>query len=321
MISKKFTMNQNIKHIPVMTKELIDSLQIQDNGIYIDTTFGLGGHSIEILKKLGKNGKLYAIDKDLNSVLIGKKITDQRFCIIHDSFSKILNYAKSNKIVGKVDGILFDLGVSSLQIEDYKRGFSFKKNGPLDMRMNQTCGITASDWINKSDTKKIIFVLKKFGEERFAKKIAHEIKDYKRKKKIKETLELVNIIKKSIPIKNIFKHPARRTFQAIRIYINQELEEIQSALEDTLKILKPGGRITVISFHSLEDRIIKKFMTKHSTKAQIPCGMAITEKEIKKLKICKLKIINRLFPTYEEIQKNPRSRSSILRTAELKKYE
>ncbi|QFQ32405.1 16S rRNA (cytosine(1402)-N(4))-methyltransferase RsmH [Buchnera aphidicola (Aphis fabae)] len=314
-------MNQNIKHIPVMTKELIDSLKIQKNGIYIDSTFGMGGHSIEILKKLGKDGKLYAIDKDLNSVLIGKKIKDKRFCITHDNFSKILNYAKSKKIIGKVDGILFDLGVSSLQIEDYKRGFSFKRNGPLDMRMNQTCGITASDWIFKSDIKKIIFVLKTFGEERFAKKIAYAIKDYNRKKKIKETLELVNVIKKAIPIKNIFKHPARRTFQAIRIYINQELEEIKNALEDVLTILKPGGRITVISFHSLEDRIIKKFMIKHSMKAQIPYGMPITEKEIEKLKLCKLKIINRLFPTDEEIQKNSRSRSSILRTAELKKYE
>ncbi|QCI17051.1 16S rRNA (cytosine(1402)-N(4))-methyltransferase RsmH [Buchnera aphidicola (Aphis helianthi)] len=311
-------MNQNIKHIPVMTEEIIESLKIQENGIYIDSTFGMGGHSIEILKKLGKKGKLYAIDKDLNSVLIGNKIQDQRFCIIHDTFSNILNYAKSKQIVGKVDGILFDLGVSSLQIEDYQRGFSFKKNGPLDMRMNQNCGITASDWIFKSDIKKIICVLKNFGEERFAKKIAYAIKNYNKRKKITETLELVNIIKRSIPIKNIFKHPARRTFQAIRIYINQELEEIKNALKDTLKILKPGGRIIVISFHSLEDRIIKKFMIKNSVKEIIPYGMPITEKEIEKLKICKLKIINRLFPSFEEIKKNPRARSSILRTAELK---
>ncbi|QCI18209.1 16S rRNA (cytosine(1402)-N(4))-methyltransferase RsmH [Buchnera aphidicola (Aphis nasturtii)] len=314
-------MNQNIKHIPVMKKELIKSLKIQENGIYIDSTFGMGGHAIEILKKLGKDGKLYAIDKDLNSILIGNKIKDKRFSIIHDNFSKILNYAKSNKIIRKVDGILFDLGVSSSQILDYKRGFSFKQNGPLDMRMNQTCGITASNWIVQASAEKIIFVLKNFGEERFAKKIAYAIKDYNRKKKITETLELVNIIKKAIPKKNIFKHPARRTFQAIRIYINQELEEISNALEESLKILKPGGRITVISFHSLEDRIIKKFMLKHSMRAKIPYGMPITEKEIEKLKICKLKIINRMLPTYEEIQKNPKSRSAILRTAELKKYE
>ncbi|QFQ32064.1 16S rRNA (cytosine(1402)-N(4))-methyltransferase RsmH [Buchnera aphidicola] len=314
-------MNQNIKHIPVMKKELIESLKIEENGIYIDSTFGMGGHSLEILKKLGEKGKLYAIDKDFNSVLIGKKIQDKRFYITHNNFSKILNYARSEKIIKKVDGILFDLGISSLQIEDYKRGFSFKRNGPLDMRMNQTCGITASDWIFQANTEKIIFVLKNFGEERFAKKIAYAIKDYNRKKKITETLELVNIINKAIPKKNIFKHPARRTFQAIRIYINQELEEIKNALEDSLKILKPGGRITVISFHSLEDRIIKKFMIKHSSKASVPYGMPITEKEIDKLKICKLKIIHRILPTCEEIQKNPKSRSSILRTAELKKHE
>lgn len=314
-------MNQNIKHIPVMTEELIASLKIQENGIYIDSTFGMGGHSIEILKKIGKNGKLYAIDKDLNSVAIGNKIKDKRFCIIHENFSKIFNYAQSKKIIGKVDGILFDLGISSLQIEDQKRGFSFKKNGPLDMRMNQHCGITASDWIFKSDVKKIIFVLKSFGEERFSKKIAYAIKDYNKTKKITETLELVKIIKKAIPMRNIFKHPARRTFQALRIYINQELEEIKNALEDVLKILKPGGRITVISFHSLEDRIIKQFMKKHSTKAMIPYGMPITEKEIEQLKVCKLKIINRLLPTCKEIEKNSKSRSAILRTAELIKYE
>ena len=191
-------MNQNIKHIPVMTKELIESLKIKKNGIYIDSTFGMGGHSIEILKKLGKDGKLYAIDKDLNSILIGNNIKDKRLCIIHDDFSKILNHAKSKNIIGKVDGILFDLGISSLQIEDYTRGFSFKQNGPLDIRMNQNCGITASDWIFKSDTKKIIYILKNFGEERFAKKIAYSIKNYSKTKKITETLELVNIITKKI---------------------------------------------------------------------------------------------------------------------------
>ncbi|CAL4321420.1 Ribosomal RNA small subunit methyltransferase H [Buchnera aphidicola (Protaphis terricola)] len=308
---------KNIEHIPVMKKESIKSLNIKKNGIYIDGTFGMGGHSTEILKKLGKDGKLYAMDKDFNSVLIAKKIKDIRFNIFHDDFSNILNFSKSQNIIGKVNGILFDLGMSSYQIEDSKRGFSFKKNGPLDMRMNQKIGITASDWIDKSDIKKIAFVLKNFGEERFAKKIAYAIKNYNKKKKITETFELVDIIKRTIPSKNRFKHPARRTFQAIRIYINQELEEIKKALKDILKILKPGGRIVILSFHSLEDRIVKNFMIKNSTKLMIPYGIPITEKEIKKLQICKLKIINRILPNNKEIQKNPRSRSSILRTAEL----
>jgi len=251
-------MNQIIKHISVMKKELIESLNIKDNGVYIDTTFGMGGHSIAILKQLGKEGKLYALDRDPNAVFIGNQIKDERFHITHEKFSKILNYAQHKNIVGKVNGILFDLGTSSLQIEDEKRGFSFQKNGPLDMRMNPNSGISASDWLFKTDFKKIYFVLKNFGEERFSRRIAYAIKNYCKVKKIKSTFDLVNIIRKATPIKNKFKHPARRTFQAIRIYINQEFEEINKGLENSLKILKPGGRLSIISFHSLEDRIVKK---------------------------------------------------------------
>lgn len=304
-----------------MKKEIIKSLQIKKNGIYIDSTFGMGGHSIEILKKIGKEGKLYSVDKDPTAVLIGNQIKDKRFHIIHENFSKILHHIKFKNIIGKVNGIIFDLGASSLQIDDEKRGFSFKKNGPLDMRMNPNSGISASDWLFKSDIKTISFVLKNFGEERFSKRIAYAIKSYCKKKKIKTTFELVEIIKKAIPIKNKFKHPAKRSFQAIRIYINQEFEEIQNSLENTLKILKPGGRISVISFHSLEDRIVKNFMIKNSKKEAVPYGLPITEKQLNKLKICKLKIINRIFPNQKEIEKNPRSRSSILRIAELKKNE
>ncbi|AAM67778.1 16S rRNA (cytosine(1402)-N(4))-methyltransferase RsmH [Buchnera aphidicola] len=311
-------MNQTIKHISVMKKELIESLKIKKNGIYIDGTFGMGGHALSILKTIGREGRLYAIDRDPNSVFIGNQIKDKRFHIIHSNFSKILNYAKYNNIIGKVNGILFDLGTSSLQIENEKRGFSFKKNGPLDMRMNPHAGISASEWLFKSDINKIYFVLKNFGEERFSKRIAYAIKDYCKKKKINNTFELVDIIKKATPIKNKFKHPAKRTFQAIRIYINQELEEIKKGLENSLKILKPGGRLSIISFHSLEDRIVKNFMMKYSKKATVPYGLPITENKLETLRICKLKIINRIFPTQKEIEKNPRARSSVLRTAELK---
>ncbi|CAL4326288.1 16S rRNA (cytosine(1402)-N(4))-methyltransferase RsmH [Buchnera aphidicola] len=311
-------MNYKLKHIPVMKKELIDSLQIEKSGIYIDATFGFGGHSNEILKRLGKNGKLYSIDRDPNSVRIGNNIQDSRFSIINENFSQLFNYAKNKKIIGKVNGIIFDLGVSSFQIDDCNRGFSFKNDGPLDMRMNPNCGISAADWLFKSNVNEISSVLKNFGEERFSKKIASAIKNNNKIKKITSTLELVDIIKKATPIRNQFKkHPARRSFQAIRIYINQELEEIKKVLEDTLKILKPGGRLSIISFHSLEDRIVKRFMIKHSTKAIVPYGMAITEKQIQTLKICKLKIIDRVLPTQNEIKNNPRARSSILRIAEL----
>lgn len=313
----KSTMNQKIKHVPVMTKELIQSLEIKKNGTYIDTTFGMGGHSIEILKHIGKNGKLYSFDKDPNSFFIGKTIKDSRFHIINKNFSTLLNYATKTKIVKKVDGIVFDLGISSLQIDNNERGFSFKKDGPLDMRMNPNCGISASDWLFKSDVKKIAFVLKNFGEERFSKKIAYAIKNKSNIKKIRSTLELVSIIRNAIPIKNKFKHPAKRTFQAIRIHINQELEELKKSLEHALKILKPGGRMSIISFHSLEDRIVKKFMIKHSKKATVPYGMPITEEQLNQLKKCELKIINRISPSYSEIDKNPRSRSAILRIAEM----
>ncbi|AWH90769.1 16S rRNA (cytosine(1402)-N(4))-methyltransferase [Buchnera aphidicola (Melanaphis sacchari)] len=310
-------MNLKIKHIAVMKKEVIESLKIKKDGIYIDSTFGMGGHSSLILEKIGKRGKLYSFDKDPYSVFIGKKIQDKRFSILHENFSNILNYTQYNNIAGKVNGILFDLGISSLQIENKQRGFSFKKNGPLDMRMNQNSGISAADWLSKSSIDEISYVLKKFGEERFSKKIAYSIKNYQKKQKIKNTFELVNIIKKSIPY-NKFKHSAKRTFQAIRIYINQELKEIQIGLENSLKILKPGGRLLVISFHSLEDRIVKHFMLKNSQKAIVPYSMPITEKKINQLKKCKIKIIDRILPTHQEIIENPRSRSSILRIAELK---
>lgn len=310
-------MNDKIKHIPVMTKELINSLKIKKNGIYIDCTFGFGGHSNAILQQLGKDGKLYSLDRDPNSVYLGKNIKDSRFHIIHEKFSQLFNYTKNEKIAGKVNGIIFDLGVSSLQIDNHKRGFSFKNDGPLDMRMNPNYGISAADWLFQSNTKEISFVLKKFGEERFSKQIAYAINNHNKIKKITSTLELADIIKKSTPIRNKFKHPARRSFQAIRIYINQELEEIKKALEDSLKVLKPGGRLSIISFHSLEDRIVKRFMIKNSSKPIVPYGMAITETQLNTLKRCKLKIIDRILPTSNEIKKNTRARSSILRVAEL----
>jgi 16S rRNA (cytosine1402-N4)-methyltransferase len=310
--------NQNIKHIPVMTKELIQSLKIKKNGIYIDSTFGMGGHTKEILKIIGASGKLYSIDRDPNAVNIGKTIQDSRFHIVNKNFSKLLDYATENKITKKVDGIIFDLGTSSLQIDDKKRGFSFKKNGPLDMRMNPNLGISAADWLFKSNINTISTVLKQFGEERFSKRIAYAIKYQNKIQKIRTTFELVNTIKKAIPVFNKFKHPAKRTFQAIRMYINHELDELKTGLDHVLKILKPGGRVSIISFHSLEDRIVKQFMFTHSRPTVVPYGMPITENKLKKLTRCELKIINRILPSQEEKIKNSRSRSSILRTAEMK---
>ncbi|XBC44565.1 MAG: 16S rRNA (cytosine(1402)-N(4))-methyltransferase RsmH [Buchnera aphidicola (Schlechtendalia peitan)] len=308
--------NINLTHIPVLKKEIIQSLNIKKNGIYIDCTFGFGGHSKEILKHLSEKGKLYAIDKDPLAIKIGKKIQDRRFKIIKGNFSDILKYFQTKNFQQNIDGILFDLGISSMQINDPNRGFSFLSNGPLDMRMNPKLGITACNWLIKSNAKSISKVLYKFGEERFAKKIAKKIVQQNKIKPITQTSELVNLIKTIVPYNK--KHPATRTFQAIRIYINQELDELEKVFQYVLKLLKFKGRLSIISFHSLEDRIVKKFITQNSKLPFVPTGLAINEKQLKTLKIIMLKNMGKIIPTKFEVQNNPRARSAILRTAEMR---
>jgi len=277
------------KHIPVLLNESIQSLNIKKNGIYIDCTFGHGGHTMKILEQLGKKGLLYAIDRDPDAIRLAKKIIDKRLNIIHGVFSKTLNYVQKRNIVGKVNGIFLDLGTSISQLNNADRGFSFMKDGPLDMRMNPQKGLSAAQWLHKAKKKEITLILKTFGEERFAKKIANEI-FYKNKiNPIIRTKELANLITKTIPIYNKFKHPATRSFQAIRIYINDEIAEIKKILQDSINLLTPGGRLLVISFHSLEDRIVKKFMIQHSKKASVPMGLPITEKKNTKTKSNKTK--------------------------------
>lgn len=311
-------MNKNFSpHIPVLLNETIQNLDIKKDGTYIDCTFGYGGHSQEILKNLGKNGRLFAIDKDPYAVKIAKKLTkDVRFNIIHGSFSKILQNFKNGPIRKKVNGIILDLGVSSIQINDPQRGFSFINNGPLDMRMNPEEGIPAYMWLKKTNLTQLHNILKKYGEEPFSKRIAYAILRHNKKKTITRTTELSQIIVHAIPKKMYKKHPARRTFQAIRIYLNKELDELKKALKYILKILIPGGKLLIISFHSLEDRIVKNFMTKNSKPPYIPSGLALTEKQLKSLKKIELKIFNKVFPNKTEILKNPKSRSAILRIAE-----
>uniref|UniRef100_A0A451DFA7 Ribosomal RNA small subunit methyltransferase H n=1 Tax=Buchnera aphidicola (Cinara pseudotsugae) TaxID=2518978 RepID=A0A451DFA7_9GAMM len=305
-----------MSHIPVLLKESISALNIKPNGVYVDGTFGSGGHSLEILKKIGKKGKLYAIDQDPQSVLLGKKIQDNRFFIKQGNFSKVIQdlYYLDNI---QIDGILLDLGVSSTQIDTANRGFSFMKNGPLDMRMNNTIGIPAWQWLQKTNQKKIESILKNLGEERYAKKISHCIIERNKKKPILQTLDLVEIIKRVIPKKNTFKHPATRTFQAIRIYINQELESLQKILNILIKILKTRARIVIISFHSIESRIVKNFFKKYSKYQVIPKGLPITDKQIKQRTLKKIKIIKKIKPSINEIKKNPRARSALLRIAEI----
>ncbi|QJC36849.1 16S rRNA (cytosine(1402)-N(4))-methyltransferase RsmH [Enterobacteriaceae endosymbiont of Donacia vulgaris] len=308
-----------MNHIPVLLKESVNSLNIKNNGIYIDATYGCGGHTKLILSKLGKYGKIYAIDCDIQTIL-KYKILDNRIIYINDNFSNFKTIL--NNKIGKIDGILFDLGISSFQLNNSKRGFSYMFNGPLDMRMNQKKGITAYNLLKNINEKKLSDILRIYGEEKYHKKIAYNIKKNISNNKLHNTKDLSYSICSSITKSNKFKHPAKRSFQAIRIFLNREIEELKKALNFSLKLLKKHGIISIISFHSIEDRIIKCFMKKYSSlnKQNIYNKLPLTEKEINnfyyKNNKRKLKIINRIFPSKKEIYQNPRSRSAILRVAQ-----
>ncbi|MFI4846987.1 MAG: 16S rRNA (cytosine(1402)-N(4))-methyltransferase RsmH [Candidatus Makana argininalis] len=311
-------MNKKYFHKSVLLKESIKSLKIKPNGIYIDCTFGNGGHSKLILKHLNIYGNLISIDRDPNAIKKALLLKDKRFKIIHGNFSQIYYFFYKLDLIGKINGIIYDLGISSLQLDNPKRGFSFINKGPLDMRMNNTCGQSAYTWLLNTNIKDIEYVIKTYGEERFYKKIAKSINIFKKKKPLKNTIELSKIISKSIFFKNRFRNPATRTFQAIRIYINNEIEEISQSLKNIIKILHPGGRLSLISFHSIEHRLIKKFINKFSKKNQNKdfLNKNINKKKIKFLNEIKLKKILKIKPTKVEIKNNPRSRSAMLRVVE-----
>ncbi|AKC31937.1 16S rRNA (cytosine(1402)-N(4))-methyltransferase RsmH [Candidatus Pantoea carbekii] len=309
-------MNNHFEHSTVLLHEAIDSLNIKREGIYIDCTFGRGGHSRLILSKLNSKGRLIAIDRDPEAIIHASKIQDSRFFVVHGSFSALFHYVEERGLIGKIDGILLDLGVSSPQLDDAKRGFSFKNDGPLDMRMDPTKGQPAAEWLAKTTKKQLAFILKSYGEERFAKRIAHAIVEQNRKKTISHTKELAQLIASVIPVRKQSKHPATRSFQAIRIWINNELQEIHSALKATFFVLALGGRLSVISFHSLEDRLVKHFIRDQSQGIQLPSSIPMTETELKVFSNQKFKNLGKLTPSVLEVAKNPRSRSSVLRIAE-----
>ena len=250
-------MTQAAEHITVLLHEAVEGLAIKPDGIYVDGTFGRGGHSRLILQQLGPNGRLIAIDRDPQAIAEAAKIQDPRFEIVHGPFSGIASYLDERGLLGKVDGFLLDLGVSSPQLDDAERGFSFMKDGPLDMRMDPTSGQSAAEWLARADVDDIAWVLKTFGEERFAKKIGRAIVHDRVEKPFTRTRQLAELIARLIPNKEKNKHPATRSFQAIRIYINSELEEVERAMEGALTVLAPAGRLAIISFHSLEDRLVK----------------------------------------------------------------
>ncbi|MEN4686113.1 16S rRNA (cytosine(1402)-N(4))-methyltransferase RsmH [Pantoea agglomerans] len=309
-------MQENFKHTTVLLDEAVNGLNIREDGIYIDGTFGRGGHSRLILSQLGEKGKLIAIDRDPQAIAAAAEITDPRISIIHGPFSALAEYVSERDLVGKIDGILLDLGVSSPQLDDAERGFSFMRDGPLDMRMDPSRGHSAAEWLLHAEEADIAFVLKTYGEERFAKRIARAIVERNREQPMTRTRELAEVISIAMPVKDKFKHPATRSFQAIRIWINSELEEIDIALKGAVEVLAPQGRLSVISFHSLEDRLVKRFMRDQSRGPQVPPGIPMTEHQLRALGGRELKLLGKMSPGDAEVSENPRARSSVLRIAE-----
>lgn len=300
-------------HQSVMFDESIDGLDIQKNGTYIDATFGRGGHTRGILNKLGNQGRVIAFDQDISAINFAKtQFNDPRLTLVHDSFANLQKTLERENLVGKIDGVLMDLGVSSPQLDNAQRGFSFNADGPLDMRMDQTRGESAAQWLENADAVEIANVLYQYGEEKKSRYIANAIKRYQQDKTITTTLQLANIIAGVVKVKKN-KHPATRSFQAIRIHINQELEQLKQTLEQSLSVLAPKGRLCIISFHSIEDRIVKQFIQKNSTPKSIPKGLPIIQQEIEPTV---LKNLGKKMASKEEIALNKRSRSAILRIAQ-----
>lgn len=306
-----------MSHLAVMLNEALHHLSIKEDGIYIDGTFGRGGHSQAILEKLGQNGRLIAFDRDLSAIESEKAqtlITDTRFKLVHAPFSEMENVITQLNLNEKIDGILLDLGVSSPQLDDETRGFSFMNDGALDMRMDTTQGLSAAQWLSQIDEKTLVQVLFDYGEERFARRIANAIATTRLTQPIETTRQLAKLIEETIPFREKHKHPATRSFQAIRIAVNNELGELESVLQQAKNLLNSKGRLVVISFHSLEDRIVKRFMRDESGVKRNVGKLPIKEADIER---GVLNVLSKAIkPTADEILQNPRSRSAVLRVAE-----
>lgn len=302
-------------HQTVLLQEAVDALGITDersNGIFIDGTFGRGGHSRLILERLGPRGRLIAFDKDTQAIACASQITDPRFQIVHDSFATVAQ-ALQELHIEQVDGVLLDLGISSPQVDDAARGFSFRADGPLDMRMDTTRGMSAAEWLAVAEEEKIREVIKNYGEERFAFQIAKAIVARRQAEPITGTRQLAELVAHAVKTREKGKDPATRTFQAIRIFINQELEDLEVGLAAAYSVLAPHGRMSVISFHSLEDRIVKQFFAARVKVAQPDRRLPIRQADLPQPQ---MRLLNRLKPSDAEVQRNPRARSAILRVAE-----
>ena len=300
-------------HVTVLLAEAVEALAVKPNGVYVDGTFGRGGHSKAILAKLGPEGRLFAFDRDPRAIEVGRAIADPRFTLVHAPFSA-LDEELAGLGVDAVDGVLLDLGVSSPQLDEPERGMSFRFDAPLDMRMDTSRGQTVAQWLADATVAQITEVLRDYGEERFAHAIAKAIAAARAGGAVATTRQLAAIVEKTVRTREPGQHPATRSFQALRIFINQELEELSSVLPDAVARLKAGGRLVVISFHSLEDRIVKRFMRDESRPAQLPARLPLRAAE---LPAARLRLVGKAQrPGGDEVAANPRARSAVMRVAE-----
>jgi 16S rRNA (cytosine1402-N4)-methyltransferase len=303
------------QHTPVLLNEVLAALDVRVGGRYLDATFGRGGHAAAMLERIGKEGRVVAIDRDPDAVRAGRErfAAEERLMLIQSPFSRLRDVAASADLLGGFDGVLFDLGVSSPQLDTAARGFSFAHDGPLDMRMDNRIGMTAADFIARAPEQEIARVIRDYGEERFAKRIAQRIASVRRERSIDSTAQLADIVAAAVPTREPGKHPATRTFQALRVHINHEFAELDAALDATLDALAPKGRLCAISFHSLEDGIVKRFIEKHSHEDPRYAGLPDMPLHAR----AKLRRVGRtVHPSASEVADNPRARSALMRVAE-----
>jgi len=305
--------SEGLTHTAVLLDEAVDALAIKPGGVYVDGTFGRGGHSRMILERLGSGGKLIALDKDPAAVAVGSAWCDKRFSMVHGSFAQLAEVLRGQE-AERVDGILLDLGVSSPQLDEAARGFSFRFDAPLDMRMDISSGITAAQWLSTVDEGLLAEVIRDYGEERFAKQIARAVVAARTNGPIQTTGQLVELVGKAVRTREPGQNPATRTFQAIRIYLNHELEELARVLPECVKHLTHGGRLVVISFHSLEDRIVKHFMRDMSEGDKLPRNVPIRASEVPQGRL--RKIGKAVRAGEQELRVNARARSAVMRVAE-----
>ena len=297
----------------MLLEEAVASLAIKTDGVYVDGTFGRGGHSRLILSKLDEHGRLLAVDRDPQAIAIGAALRDGRFKLVHRAFGELFEAANEAGITG-VDGVLFDVGVSSPQIDDGERGFSFRHDAPLDMRMDTTQGETAAEWLARAEIRDITEVIRNYGEERFAFQIAKKVVAARLEQPIVTTGQFASIVRSTVRTREPGQDPATRSFQALRIHINQELRQLEIALPQALSLLKPGGRLVVISFHSLEDRIVKNFMRDQSVADDLPKGLPLRADQLPQPR---LRLVGKpVRASAVEVASNPRARSAVMRVAE-----